>query len=197
MTHVLLLRHASHDWLSRGIAGRLPCVGLNAQGQREAGELAARLRATAIDAVYCSPQQRARETVAPLAHERRLAVRREDAFDEIDFGEWTGLSFARLRADEVRWRQWIEQRSIAAPPGGESFAQVQQRAMAGIDRLARLHPAGSVLVVSHGDVIKAVLADILGLSLDHMERFEIAPSSLSAVAIGPGWRQVKLVNGLA
>lgn len=197
MTSVLLLRHASHDWLSRGIAGRMPCVGLNAQGQREAGELAGRLRENIIEAIYSSPQQRARETAARLAQERRLPVLRDEAFDEIDFGDWTGLSFAQLRADEAGWRQWLEQRSIATPPGGESFAQVQQRAMAGMERLARLHPNGNVLVVSHGDVIKAVVAGVLGMSLDHMERFEIAPASLSVVAIGPGWRQVKLVNGLA
>lgn len=197
MTTFLLLRHASHDWIGRGIAGRMPCVGLNPSGHREAGELAARLRGREIHAIYSSPQQRALETAAPVARERRLQVRRDEAFDEIDFGSWTGLSFERLRADADRWQVWVEHRSVAVPPEGEPFAQVQQRAMAGLERLGRVHANHSVLVVSHGDVIKAVLAGVLGMSLDHLERFDIAPASLSVLATGRGGSQVRLINGQA
>jgi broad specificity phosphatase PhoE len=193
-TTFLLVRHAAHDWLGRGIPGRLPCVALNRAGREEAQALAASLADARIDVLYSSPQQRAQETVAPLAARLRRPVAVAPEFDEIDFGEWTGRTMAQLEADTDRWRVWVEQRSVAAPPGGEPFARVQQRARAGLERLARRHAGKIVLVMSHGDVIKALLASCLGLSLDHMERFEIAPASLSVLAaIGEGYR-VTLVN---
>jgi broad specificity phosphatase PhoE len=195
VTTFLLVRHAAHDLLGKAVAGRARGVGLNEHGRQQAEDLVGRLRTRAIDAIYCSPQQRALETVAPLVAQRGLPVRIEEAFDEIDFGDWTGLPFERLRADKERWRLWVEQKSIACPPGGEPFARVCDRATAGIERLAQPHPDEAVLIVSHGDIIKAVLASFLGMSLDHLERFEIAPASLSVVMTGPGWSQVKLVNG--
>lgn len=196
MTTFLLVRHAAHDWLGKGLAGRLPGVELNAVGRRQADELVTRLAATPIDSVYSSPQPRALQTAGPLAAARQLEIRRSEAFDEIDFGEWTGLGFERLRC-EPGWPGWVDRRSTAAAPGGESFAQVQQRALSGIYQLGRLHPHGNLLVVSHGDVIKAVLAVFLGLSMDHLERFDVAPASLSIVVTGPDWSQVRLVNGPA
>jgi probable phosphomutase (TIGR03848 family) len=197
VTTFLLVRHGAHDLLGKAVAGRAAGVALNAQGRGQAQELVERLAARAINAIYSSPQQRAQETAAPVAAQRGLQVNTDDALDEIDFGDWTGLSFERLRAEGERWRMWVEQKSIACPPGGESCAQVQRRAMAGIERLEKLHPDQTLLLVSHGDVIKSVIASYLGISLDHLERFEIAPASLSVVMTGPGWAQVKLVNGLS
>lgn len=194
MTTFLLVRHGAHDWLARGIAGRLPGVSINPQGWLQAEELVRRLDGREIAAICSSPQPRAQETVAPLAGRRRLPVRSLDAFDEIDFGEWTGLDFAALERDGARWRQWCERRSQAQPPGGETIRQVQERALGGLEQLRERHPAGAVLIGSHGDVIKAVIASVLGMSLDELERFEIAPASISIVEAGEGWRQVRLVN---
>jgi probable phosphomutase (TIGR03848 family) len=194
-TILLLVRHGAHDLLGKAMAGRAPGLDLNEEGRQQADQLVARLSESAVHAIYSSPRQRARETAAPLAAKRGLAIEIDEAFDEIDFGEWTGLTFDQLRADKERWQQWVEQKSVARPPGGESCARVQQRAIEAIERLTRLHPDQTVVVVSHGDVIKAVLASTLGISLDHLERFEIAPGSLSVLATGPGWSQVRLVNG--
>jgi probable phosphoglycerate mutase len=195
-TTFLLVRHAAHDWLGRGLAGRLPGVGLNAAGRAQARELVQRLAPQPLQALYSSPQQRTRETAQPLAEARGLQVAIEPAFDEIDFGDWTGRGFDELRALGEPWQQWCERRGSARPPGGEAFADVPRRALAGLRRLRQAHPAGPVAVVSHGDVIKATLAAILGLSLDHLERFEIAPAAVSVVALGADWAQVQLVNGL-
>jgi len=195
VTTFLLVRHGAHDLLGKALAGRAPGVALNGEGVRQAKELVARLDGHPLDAIYGSPQQRAQETAAPLAASRGLPVGIDAAFDEIDFGEWTGWSFERLRECGEPWRLWVERKSVACPPGGEAFASVARRAMTGIERLARLHPHGQVLLVSHGDVLKAVVASCLGVSLDHLQRFEIAPASLSVVVTGPGWFQVKLVNG--
>jgi probable phosphoglycerate mutase len=195
VTRVLLVRHAAHDWLGRGIPGRLPGVLLSEEGRSQAQALAMRLADVRIDAIYSSPQQRARETVAPLAARLAMPVETANEFDEIDFGDWTGLTFRQLEnADAALWRRWLEQRSVAQPPGGEAFAQVAQRAMAGLRRLRDLHPRATVLVLSHGDVIKAALACSLGLSLDHLERFDIAPASMSVLsAAGERWT-VRAVN---
>src|SRR5690606_5524543 len=146
----------------RGLAGRLPGVGLNGAGREQAQALASQLGDVGIAAIYSSPQSRTLETVAPLAARLRLSVNTAAEFDEIDFGEWTGREFAQLGADAQRWRLWVEQRSIATPPGGEAFAEVQRRALAGLLRLQQQHPQETVLVVSHGDVIKAVLGGHLG-----------------------------------
>jgi broad specificity phosphatase PhoE len=192
---LLLVRHAAHYWLGRGIPGRLPGVALNEQGRSQVQELAQRLAGTRIDVIYSSPQQRARETVAPLSEQRRVAVETAEEFDEIDFGQWTGRTFAQLEAEDAQaWQHWIHRRGTAQPTGGEAFAQVAQRAMRGLERLRDLHPKQNVLVVSHGDVIKAAIACCLGLSLDNLERFDIAPASMTVlVAAGDHW-QVKVLN---
>ena len=98
MTDFLLVRHAAHDWLGRGIPGRLPGVALNAQGRVQAEALAERLLAADIGAIYSSPQLRARETAAPLAARLRLQVGLAGEFDEVDFGDWTGPEFDTLYA---------------------------------------------------------------------------------------------------
>jgi broad specificity phosphatase PhoE len=193
VTTLLLVRHAAHDWLGRGVPGRLPGVVLNGEGQLQARDLALRI-GVRVDAIYSSPQERARETAVPLAEKLGLPVVIAPEFDEVDFGEWTGWSFERLREQGERWREWCERKSIASAPGGESLRAVAERAHAGAERLARLHADRSVLVFSHGDVIKALIATCLGLSLDHLERFDIAPVSLSALArIHDTWR-VQCIN---
>jgi broad specificity phosphatase PhoE len=195
VTTFLLVRHAAHDWLGRGLAGRMGDVSLNAHGWLQAETLVGRLEGRPLHAIYSSPQPRATQTVAPLAGHRRLKVHVMPAFDEIDFGQWTGREFATLEGDP-QWREWIERRGSARLPGGEAFADVRQRAVHGIEQLRVRHPERTVLVASHGDVIKAILATALGMSLDLLERFEIAPASVSVLEAGDGWVQVKLVNSL-
>ncbi len=193
MTTFLLVRHADHDWVGRGFAGRLPDVSLNVRGREQARELVARLRAQPIDAIYCSPQPRTQQTAQPLAAARGMEIQVEAAFDEVDLGDWQGCTFQEVR-DQEAWREWLERRSTARPPGGEAFADVPKRAMAGLRTLVGRHPDRYVLVVSHGDVIKAMIASCLGLSLDLLEGFDVAPASVSVLAMGEGWSQLRLLN---
>jgi broad specificity phosphatase PhoE len=196
-TTFLLVRHAAHDWLGRGLAGRLPGVELNAAGQQQAQELVARLQQVPLDAIYCSPQPRTRQTAQPLAAARELPIHVHADFDEVDFGEWMGRSFDELSADREVWAQWVDRRGSARPPGGEAFEQVPRRALSGLHRLRAEHPGRHVAVFSHGDVIKAVVASCLGMSLDHLERFEITPASVTVLALGADWSQLKLLNAQA
>ncbi len=192
-TTVFLVRHAAHDRVDRVLCGRMPGVGLGEAGQRQAEALARRFACEGVDAVWTSPLQRARETAEPVAARLGLAARPSDALCEIDFGAWTGQAFDALR-DDPRWRRWNEVRAGERPPGGESMAEAQARAMGEVERARAEHPNGAVVLVSHGDVIKAVLAGVLGLSLDAHARFEISPGSVSALAVWDGGGKVLSMN---
>lgn len=194
MTTFWLLRHAAHDWLGRGVPGRLPGVGLNAQGEKQAAALVERLRDIPFAAICSSPQLRACETVQPLARARGVRLQIELAFDEVDFGLWTGRTFDWLTEQGEAWQAWCHRRSTTRAPGGESIVEVQARALAGLEALRARHPEGNVLVASHGDVIKAMLAGCLGMSLDALETFEVSPASISVVSMGADWRKVQSVN---
>lgn len=193
MTTFLLVRHADHDWVGRGFAGRMPDVSLNLRGREQAQELVDRLRAQPLDAIYCSPQPRTQQTAQLLAARRGLEIRVDTAFDEVDLGDWEGRTFQDVR-DDPAWSHWLERRGSAQPPGGEPFADVATRAMEGLRTLVGRHPDRYVLIVSHGDVLKAMIASCLGLSLDLLERFDIAPASVSVLAMGEGWSQLRLLN---
>jgi len=182
MTTVLLVRHATCDPVGKSIAGRAEGVHLNAEGEQQARRVAARLREVPVAAIYSSPLERARETAEHIARGRDLRVESFDAVAEIDFGEWTGCALGALAALPA-WRRFNSFRSGTRIPGGELIAEVQARTVAGLASLRDRHPDATVAVVSHADVIKAALAYYLGTPLDLMQRLEVAPASISAVAL--------------
>jgi probable phosphoglycerate mutase len=192
-TTAFLVRHAVHDRVDSTLVGRMEGVGLGAAGRAQAEALAARLAREPIAELHSSPQRRARETAAPIALRLGLAVEVCAAIDEIDFGDWTGRDFGAL-ADDPAWRLWNERRGAARPPGGESMAEVQVRAVAHLRRAAAAHPGGAVALVSHGDVIKAMVMDALGLPLDAHWRLDIAPASVSVLALWPGGARLLRLN---
>lgn len=178
MVTLFLVRHASHGLLGKTLAGRMPGLRLSEIGQAEAERVAARLGRETIDEVLSSPLERARQTAAPIAARLNRAVAVVDELNEIDCGCWTGQSFATL-ADDPRWHVWNEARASACTPGGETMQAVQARAMALVKRLSA--GEGAAVLVSHGDVIKAIVAAILGLSLDRHDRLAIDPASITTV----------------
>jgi probable phosphoglycerate mutase len=194
LTTFLLVRHASHDLLGKALAGRAPGILLNERGRAEADQLADRFAHIRLARIYTSPRERARDTAAPLGKRLRLTPLVNGSIDEIDFGLWTGLSLSELQRDPG-WRIWVETRSVGQAPRGEAFADVQRRVIAGLGCLRTEHPAETIALFTHGDVIKAALAYFLHMSLDNLEGFDIAPASVSAIATEGGWAQVQLVNG--
>lgn len=194
MTTFLLIRHAAHDLVGKALAGRQLGIMLNETGQREAAQLTLRLAGLPIHAFYTSPRERAQQTAAPLAQARGLPVQQEPQLDDINFGGWTGRTFSELSSD-AQWPVWCQHRTAAQPPDGERIAEVQQRIIAALDRLAPLHPEETVAIFSHCDVIKSALAHYLAIPLDELERFEIAPASVSVLVLGEGWSKVLQVNG--
>jgi broad specificity phosphatase PhoE len=116
-----------------------------------------------------------------------------DALDEIDIGEWTGLSFAELDGDP-RWQQWNTCRSVARCPGGETMGEVQARVLGHLAAASAAHPEGRLVLVSHADVIKAGLLHFLGRTLDGYAAIEIAPAGVSTVVVADGGARVLRMN---
>jgi probable phosphoglycerate mutase len=189
-TTFLLIRHAAHDRVDHVLCGRMPGVHLGAAGRAQAEALARSLAREPVAALHTSPAARCRETAAPLATAFGLGAAPDDAMDEIDFGAWTGQSFAAL-APDPRWREWNIRRDTATAPGGESMAAAQAR---GIEALRQRYGNETVAVVSHCDIIKAVLSHHLGLPLQAYARFEISPASVSRISVRPGGACVLAMN---
>lgn len=171
MTCFLLARHAHTDETGKILSGRRP-VGLSADGRRQARALALRLGRRRSEGLYCSPQRRALETIAPLAERLGMPVRTMPEVDEIGFGAWTGRTFAELRDDPV-WQQYNRDRSAAAPPGGEHAGAVQTRFWRALQGLHDAHPKGRVIVVSHADPILYVVLRVLDAPLASVTRLEL------------------------
>ena len=186
MATVILLRHARSSANGAGVlAGRTPKVGLDETGLKQAAGLVDRLAGIPLVAAVVSPLQRCRQTVAPLAGARELPLRTDAALAEVDYGEWTGRELKGLFKEPL-WKVVQQHPSAAVFPGGEGLAQVQARAVAAVRahdaRISAEHGPDAVwLACSHGDVIKAVLADALGVHLDSFQRIVVDPASLSVV----------------
>ena len=187
MTVFHLLRHGEPTILGR-LNGRLPGVGLSDRGRAEIAAQAARLAGENIAAIYSSPLQRTRETAEILSDRLRLPINYRDDVIEIDYGEWTGLRFDEIRRDE-RWQMWSRSRGIAATPGGESWRHVQDRVVGALFDLHQGHPDDNVVIVTHGDAVRAALLFALGMPLDFYSRIEVAVASLSTIRLdGSGIR---------
>src|SRR3954453_11706267 len=151
-----LLRHGQHDLGGGVLAGRMPGVGLTERGRAEIAAAAERLAGEKIAAIYASPLQRTRESAEIVSARLGLPIEFRDDLLELDFGEWTGATFDAIRADP-RWQAWSTQRSLAAIPGGESMRAVQQRIVAAMIELNERHLHETIVLASHGDVIRCAL----------------------------------------
>jgi probable phosphoglycerate mutase len=192
---VLLVRHGRSTSNAAGtLAGRTPGVELDEQGRQQAADLAGRLKDITIDRIVSSPLERCRQTVAPLADELRLAVETDDRLLEVDYGSWSGRALKDL-LHEPLWRVVQAHPSAAVFPDGEGLADMSARAADAIRSIKRAAATDrTVLICSHGDVIKAILADALGLHLDAFQRIVVAPSSVSVVRYTPLRPFVERIN---
>ena len=193
MTVFHLLRHGEHGLLGRVLAGRMPGVGLTERGRAEIAAVAERLAGEPIAAIYASPLQRTRESAEIVAARLQLPIEFRDDVIELDFGEWTGAAFDSIRVDP-RWEAWRTQRSLARIPGGESMREVQKRIVEALLDINERHPHQSVVVVSHGDVIRSALLFALGMPLDSYNSIEISQGGVSTLRIDAGGIRVLGLN---
>jgi probable phosphoglycerate mutase len=155
---------------------------LDEVGRSQADSLAHRLAGVELSGAVTSPLERTQQTMQILLDGRPGVTTEEDRrLGECDYGEWSGRSLKELARDPL-WKVVQSHPTAAAFPGGESLAHMQHRAVSSIREWnERWGESGVYLVVSHGDVIKAILADALGMHLDHFQRLRIDPCSLSIV----------------
>jgi broad specificity phosphatase PhoE len=161
-------------------------IHLNAAGQEQVRLLGRRLsRISDLLAVYSSPLERAQETALSVAGVHQLNVLTDDRFNEIDYGEWTSLTFDQIKED-ARWNPYNRSRALSSAPGGEGILAVQERAWRGVAAILDRHSGGTIAIVTHADVIRALLLLLLAIPLDCLLRLEITPASVSVVTVDPG-----------
>lgn len=184
MTTVILLRHGRTTANAGGIlAGWTPGVQLDETGRTQVRTVGERLAKVPLAAVVSSPLERCRQTAGAVAESRPLEVQADERFGECRYGDWTGRPIKEL-VKEPLWKVVQQHPSAAVFPGaeGEGLAHTQARAVTAVREWnARLGPDAVWLACSHGDVIKAVLADALGLHLDQFQRIVVDPASISVI----------------
>ncbi|NML54536.1 MSMEG_4193 family putative phosphomutase [Streptomyces sp. R302] len=187
MATLILVRHGRSTANTSGLlAGRTPGVALDERGAAQAAALPARLAGIPLAAAVSSPLQRCRETLQPLLDARPdLPLHIEERVNECDYGDWSGRKLAELN-DEPLMEVVQAHASAAAFPGGESMRAMQTRAVEAVrDWNARIeaeHGEDAVYALcSHGDVIKSLVADALGLHLDLFQRIHVDPCSLTVI----------------
>ncbi|GAA1885177.1 histidine phosphatase family protein [Streptomyces durmitorensis] len=187
MPTLILVRHGRSTANTAGLlAGWTPGVALDERGAAQAAALPGRLADLPLAEVVTSPLQRCQETVAPLLAARPgLRAHTEDRIGECDYGDWSGRKLAEL-SDEPLMEVVQQHPSAAAFPGGESMRAMQTRAAEAVRewnaRVEREHGADAVyLMCSHGDIIKSLVADAIGLHLDLFQRISVEPCSVTAI----------------
>jgi probable phosphomutase (TIGR03848 family) len=187
VTLVLLVRHGLTATTGAVLTGWTPGIPLDDRGRGQAAALAVRLAPVRLDAIISSPLERCVQTAEALAGTGGSAVRQDERLAECRYGDWTGKPLKKL-AREPLWRVVQAHPSAVRFPGasGESMLDMQHRAVSSVrDWNARLGADAAYLICSHGDVIKAVIADSLGMHLDMLQRIQVDPCSLSVIRYTP------------
>jgi probable phosphomutase (TIGR03848 family) len=198
MTTVLFVRHGRTTANTAGIlAGWTPGVLLDERGEEQAAALASRIAEVPLAAVVTSPLERCRQTSDAILTARvgtKLALdagaQVDDRVGECRYGDWTGRELGDLAAEPLWKTVQIHPSAVTFPgPGGEALRTTQTRAVDAVrewnDRITAEHgPDAMYLVCSHGDVIKALVADALGMHLDLFQRIRVDPCSLTVISYG-------------
>ncbi len=194
-TRLFLIRHGEVEARYQRVFGGRLDMDLSPRGLEQAAALAAHLRRTHFDAVYTSPMQRARRTLAPLLALNGYEPVVCEALREVDFGAWTGLTW-----EEVHTRfgksayDWLHELETGGIPGAEPVPAYRARVADCLEEILRRHPGGALAVVCHGGVIRMALAHLLELPLSKMAHFEVDYASLTVVDCRPGRPEIRLLN---
>lgn len=176
------MRHGRTPTTGTLLPGRAPGLHLADDGIAQAERAAERIaELKRVDAIYCSPLERARETAAPIGRATGLRPKVDRGLLECDFGDWTGAELKKLMK-LPEWRTVQKAPSTFRFPSGESFTEMQVRMITTLDRLRSAHPGGTIVCVSHADTIKAAMAHALGTHLDLFQRIVISTCSISGIA---------------
>jgi broad specificity phosphatase PhoE len=189
----LLVRHATCERMDEMLLGRTVDSPLDARGMQQAAAMARALSSHRELLIVASPRRRAQQTAAAIAAMTDAEIVTSHDIDEVDFGEWSGRTFLQL-ADDPDWRRWNEQRSLARTPAGESIADIQTRVLRHLQQLQDELPGRSIVLVTHAEVIRAVVLHWLEAPVDGYYRLAISPASWTRVSIGEWGVRIDGIN---
>jgi probable phosphoglycerate mutase len=197
---LVLIRHAHSQSNASGVlSGRIPNVHLSAKGFKQAEQLSERLGSFPVAQLRISPMERCFETISPwlntyaLKSNSKLEPITDPMINEVEYGDWSGKRLVAL-ARKKEWKTVQESPSRMYFPGGEGIAAMQARAMAAVHQAASLADSKVAIFVSHGDVIKAIVASALGMHLDEFQRIVIDPASVTVIEYSAIKPRILLVN---
>lgn len=183
MAIVVLVRHGENEWVKKHrLAGWIPGVHLNKNGHKQAKQVAKRLADLPVKAVYSSPVTRCRETAEYVADIHRQEVIEVDDLGEVRYGRWEGKKIKKL----ARKRPWHAVQFYPSRfrfPEGEALRETQFRAIQAVEELSNRHAEDAIVVVSHADLIKLILAHYLGVHIDLFQRISVFPASVSVLSL--------------
>lgn len=184
---LVLIRHAHSESNASGVlSGRIPGIHLSAKGIKQAQQLADRLGNFPVAQVRLSPMERCAETIDPWLKQhgakanKNLTPTIDPRVNEVDYGIWSGKKLSSL-SKKREWKTVQESPSRMYFPDGEGIAAMQARAMNAVHELAQLPQSKVAVIVSHGDVIKSIVASALGMHLDEFQRIIIDPASVTVI----------------
>lgn len=189
---IYLLRHGHSTANAKSIlAGRDASVSLSPRGIEQAQAVMHELGERKFAKIYSSPMPRCLETLRPLAGKSKLKIEKDDGLIEMEYGDWSGKKLLALSRKKM-WSEIQARPSLVRFPNGESFLEMQGRALESVKSLAI--PGAEILVCSHGDVIKAIIAGLVGLHLDNFQRLTIDPASITVIDLFAESAQIRLMN---
>jgi len=192
-TRIILMRHGETDWnRQRRVMGRED-VPLNLAGREQCRRTADLLGDLGVTSIVSSPLTRALESATILSDVLGLVVRTEVELEEVHFGRWQGRTYDDVIGDPA-YLAFQDDPVLHRTPGGETIADVQRR---GMDALRRLAADEATVVVSHGDVIRAMVCELLQVPLREYRRIRIDNCGLTAIEGLDRRPEVKFVNLLA
>jgi probable phosphoglycerate mutase len=197
---LVLIRHAHSEANAAGIlSGRLPNVHLSEKGIAQAEDLARRLGNFPVSSLRISPMERCFQTISPwlnsvvLSNNPKFEPLIDPELTEVDYGSWSGKKLTILSKNKL-WQTVQESPSRMYFPAGEGIAQMQARAMTAVHKAVSSKGKGSAVLVSHGDVIKSIVASALGMHLDEFQRIVIDPASISILDFSSTKPRTLLLN---
>lgn len=192
-TRFLLVRHATCAHIEEVLFGRTLDVPLDADGRRQALAVAEHLRHEAPLRVESSPRRRALETARAIAAAASCGLQVAPPLDELDFGDWSGRTFADLD-HEPAWRRWNEHRDDARTPAGVGIRALQHGVSRYLAALAGTCIGATLVLVTHAEVIRSLVLHCLGAPASDYPRVAIDPASITRLSVDPEGMRIEAVN---
>ena len=194
MTTFLLLRHAHSVANKAGIlAGQLEGIGLSKDGIAQVNKLTSSFENLKIDRIISSPMQRCLETVEGIARSKRKRISIDKRLIEMNYGSWSGKKLSKLSRMK-EWKVIQTKPSAFRFPQGESFKELEERIESLLKDLSRKYPKETILIITHGDIVKIAASLTVGSGLDNFQKFAVDPCSLTTLSWGSKARMLLTFN---